>query len=1054
MRNDKRSRFISSHICAGLSVLMLANSLCTATVYADPLNMLGIYAGEALAIRGGSTGTALPLDRLSVNEISVNSTSENTVIKINGAPDLLKLAENARLDSYTKDKTFVLTNDIDLSAYPTFTAIPGFSGLFDGGGHRISGLKYGSDGYVSGLFRYVRQGAVIRDLTVQGSITAVDEEKITGGICGINEGIISDCTFEGSVNGKTITGGIAAVNEVPGTIMACSNKAAVSGYYYTGGVTGKNYGVVAYSRNHGAINNTTEWVEGSDAMDPGSDIVSSILSGGLKKDNDESIRTNNGVDTGGIAGYSLGAIYQCDNKASVGYEHTGYNVGGIVGRQAGFVSFCNNQGTVYGRKDVGGIVGQMEPHLTLSELESLPEAVDRLHDLVDTSIDDMDSSVGVISDDVKLLSAYADNAVSSGDAVMTSGRNYLNQVSDAANSLKARVDYLSDKMPKMFEYLDSTNDHLEDTEDDMKKLIDDADVYKRVTASANKVKNIKKGEEMLSHDSIGDKAEGVDRILSEVLPDVRTSLSTISGNAEKVDKSFDKVTDDIDDGVHYTKDVIEHLNGMSKPGAPYLGTDFDYSRELLRANLDGMADTLSVLADHTDSSSEKVTADMSDVNDQINVVFHILSDELDRIGNITRGESDELITDVSEEDIESIEQGRVDHSRNTGIVEGDINIGGIAGSMSIDTDDPEENAAGSMDGGFSAKYLLRNIILDCDNDSYIKSKKDGVGGIVGYMEQGIVNGCESYGSVTSSEGGYVGGIAGQSQSIVKDSYSMSCLSGNSYIGGIAGFGTTITGCSAIPSFETTGDRRGSIAGHIDTDKETHIQHLDAVSDNRFVNEKVAGIDNLSTAGHAEPVTYNEMISTENIPDSFKKLRVIFMVDDEVAGSTSLPYGTPLKDISYPEPSVEPDKYVSWPYHFDNEILTSPLIIKGEEKDLQKTLTSTEVYPGTEMPAALVSGNFTSDDALSASVSLPDDITIEYELSYTGEHADSVAATRLYTPFTKYDLYGIASDGSSQKTASDKKGSYAEIKGPMKYTKYRIENTSLLDKVKGSLFGKK
>ncbi|MBQ1880128.1 MAG: hypothetical protein II156_00665, partial [Lachnospiraceae bacterium] len=129
MRNDKRSRFISSHICAGLSVLMLANSLCTATVYADPLNMLGIYAGEALAIRGGSTGTALPLDRLSVNEISVNSTSENTVIKINGAPDLLKLAENARLDSYTKDKTFVLTNDIDLSAYPTFTAIPGFSGL-------------------------------------------------------------------------------------------------------------------------------------------------------------------------------------------------------------------------------------------------------------------------------------------------------------------------------------------------------------------------------------------------------------------------------------------------------------------------------------------------------------------------------------------------------------------------------------------------------------------------------------------------------------------------------------------------------------------------------------------------------------------------------------------------------------------------------------------------------------------------------------------------------------------------------------------------------------
>ena len=43
----------------------------------------------------------------------------------------------------------------------------------------------------------------------------------------------------------------------------------------------------------------------------------------------------------------------------------GYNVGGIVGRQSGYLDGCRNTGTVRGRKDVGGIAGQLEPQVTL-----------------------------------------------------------------------------------------------------------------------------------------------------------------------------------------------------------------------------------------------------------------------------------------------------------------------------------------------------------------------------------------------------------------------------------------------------------------------------------------------------------------------------------------------------------------------------------------------------------------------------------------------------------------------------------------------------------------
>ena len=54
-----------------------------------------------------------------------------------------------------------------------------------------------------------------------------------------------------------------------------------------------------------------------------------------------------------------------DSIGAVGYAHVGYNIGGIVGRQSGYLSSCTNSGTILGRKDVGGIAGQLEPEVRL-----------------------------------------------------------------------------------------------------------------------------------------------------------------------------------------------------------------------------------------------------------------------------------------------------------------------------------------------------------------------------------------------------------------------------------------------------------------------------------------------------------------------------------------------------------------------------------------------------------------------------------------------------------------------------------------------------------------
>ena len=75
-----------------------------------------------------------------------------------------------------------------------------------------------------------------------------------------------------------------------------------------------------------------------------------------REQNEESIVAGHS-DAGGIAGFSDGTIGNCRNNAVVGYQHIGYGIGGTAGRQSGYIENCSNYGRIYGRKDVGGIVG-------------------------------------------------------------------------------------------------------------------------------------------------------------------------------------------------------------------------------------------------------------------------------------------------------------------------------------------------------------------------------------------------------------------------------------------------------------------------------------------------------------------------------------------------------------------------------------------------------------------------------------------------------------------------------------------------------------------------
>ncbi len=326
-------------------------------------------------------------------------------VSIGTAEELADFAARCALDDYSKDLTVVLTADIDLKGEAA--SIPIFLGSFDGQGHKLTGLKLTESNSVYGLFSRVASGAVVKNLTVEGEVDPDGTQSKVGGIAGENGGSIENCRFSGVVVGESSVGGIAGSNN--GSITDCAVSGVVRGTQYTGGIAGQNAGTLLRCTSASAVNTTVS--EADIAAAELENLESNIYS--LLK-NEEVTETAVTTDSGGIAGYSTGVIQSCTNTGSVGYQHVGYNVGGIAGRQNGYLASCVNRGEVQGRKDVGGIVGQMAPDITLqfseNGLDELQSELNALQSLIDRTLSDAQTASDSVSSRMSRISTFADSA--------------------------------------------------------------------------------------------------------------------------------------------------------------------------------------------------------------------------------------------------------------------------------------------------------------------------------------------------------------------------------------------------------------------------------------------------------------------------------------------------------------------------------------------------------------------------------------------------------------------------------------------------------------------
>lgn len=363
-------------------------------------------------------------------------------IHISSEAELRDLAASCALDTWSRDKNVVLDSDLTL-VDPSFLPIPTFGGSFDGQGHTIHNVSITDSLSPAGLFGVVQAGGSVRSLHVVGAVTPSGDGRSVGGIAGENNGIIEKCSFTGTVSGQVYVGGIAGHTGVSGSILACETRGAVIGDSMTGGITGYNEGLLADCTNSACVN--------VESTDPRLDLEDLDLT--LTPDLSKLGQANAGAsaaDTGGIAGYSVGTLSDCVNHGAVGYQHIGYNTGGVVGRSCGQLLRCRNDGSIAGRKDVGGVVGQIEPYIQVDAsptyLSELNRQLYELKSLTDQAANDAQDGAGGVSDRLNDMNDYLKDALSDPQDPLAAITGFGSRLKDLNNSASGSVDTVADDL--------------------------------------------------------------------------------------------------------------------------------------------------------------------------------------------------------------------------------------------------------------------------------------------------------------------------------------------------------------------------------------------------------------------------------------------------------------------------------------------------------------------------------------------------------------------------------------------------------------------------------
>ena len=228
---------------------------------------------------------------------------------------------------------FAQTKDLDLSIH-YWVAIGNstysFNGVFDGNNFEINGVNISEAASYQGLFGKA-SGGELKNIHIKNS--SIQGVSYVGGVVGDSDSLISNCSFNGTINASSYVGGIAGAS---GLISNCSFNGTINSLSgLVGGIVGLGSNISSCS-SYGSVNGRSDHVGGIAGSSRG------IITGCANYAN----VTNTSNHTGGIAGYGISAqIIDCFNHGNISGPQY---VSGITGRYADLIDGCINYGNISG----------------------------------------------------------------------------------------------------------------------------------------------------------------------------------------------------------------------------------------------------------------------------------------------------------------------------------------------------------------------------------------------------------------------------------------------------------------------------------------------------------------------------------------------------------------------------------------------------------------------------------------------------------------------------------------------------------------------------------
>ncbi len=874
--------------------------------------------------------------------------------------------------------------------------------------HYVGGICGANSGLVTGCSTAADINTVTKD--VETDIQDIKVEEMFTSLLNIGKEEGNKKTIASSTSPVDI-GGIVGHNI--GEISSCSNDSLV-GYehvgYNVGGITGRSAGYVHDCINNGKLNGRKDvggivgQAEPYIRLDLSKDIIAQLNTAinTLHDSVEKTIKDTNA--SSGVVSARLNVIKSfADNALS----DTGYLADSTIDFVNGATAATNE---IVGRieyvvDETSANDGPMDDvesagkHLrdTAEDVEKVAEDLNlygylkpderEAYDNAKKDIKEATDEFNRVEDIYETGDDAAVDAIKAGRAAeRTLERNTAEAAGRAAAKEKFTEDKFNEKYPEGKQPGNKKWSDLTDAEKDEfynNELTDEerADITTRADAAGVEAGNAAVKEWAV--DKAAEDTDYADKMVDNtaiigglVLEYSDVMSKNVKNDGKNAGKDLEKMATDLKDAGKGMKNIIKSVADKSAVRFPQLSDEYKMRTNSLVANIQGMSDNLGYLNNEMKGSTDVVCADLENVNDDFSSIMLLFTDAMDGVLDM---DYSELYEDESDNVCETSVDATIANCTNGGSIYGDINTGGIAGTMAEEYDfDLEGDVTGIKDSAKNSTYRTKCVARQNVNRGSVKGKKSYAGGVCGLHEIGTILRCSNFGKAASESGDYVGGVAGRSYATITNSYEKGVLSGESYIGGIAGSGATITNCVAMPNIIQGTTFLGAIIGSDDDGAK--------LKGNVFVSDTLAGADRISRAGQAEPITYQQLLALENIPADYSIVRVDFIVDDKVVSSEKKTYGayvtpdeTPLENVIAKKDDgskkdkenkddtkvvLAADEYIDWDCDKNIPVFEDTQIL-GEIVRYRSSLASEQVR-ANKQSVFLVDGKFKQEDVLQVS----------------------------------------------------------------------------------------